>query len=160
MRVVKSVKKNSDCYSNVIMHLPNTNNVRGQSCSTRATTDTQGRSQTWYTAPCNAIVSHGARIGFLRVCVAGKNPNTPNLSPILGSKWCRFWNLPWISVYIFFFFLLPLLVLTSCVWVLSHWVQTSCTYFTLEPRVAECIFSTVNRTWMIPCAFRIVCDVL
>ena len=28
----------------------------------------------------------------------GKNPNTPNLSPMLGWKWRRFWDLPCISV--------------------------------------------------------------
>ena len=27
-----------------------------------------------------------------------KNPKTPNLSPMPGSKWCRFWYLPCISV--------------------------------------------------------------
>ena len=30
-------------------------------------TDIQGKSQTWYTAPCNGVVSHGDQIGGIRV---------------------------------------------------------------------------------------------
>ena len=32
-----------------------------------STTDIQGRSQTWYTAPCNGVVSGGAQIGGIQV---------------------------------------------------------------------------------------------
>ena len=39
------------------------------------------------------------------------------------------------------------LVLTSYVWVLLHCIQTSCTYFTLEPRVDECSFVV---QWTVP----------
>ena len=76
-------------------------------------TDIEGRYQTPYTVQCNGVVSHGAQIGGLGVfadhthtqkqtqnkCAHdlthlmnhdyfyyGKNPKTPNLSPLLGSR--------------------------------------------------------------------------